>query len=45
MLIGLLAGVVGARLVEWIGESPSRIFPWIMALFFGLMAFGLEAFF
>lgn len=42
MLIGLLAGVVGARLVEWIGESPSRIFPWIMALFFGLMALGLD---
>jgi len=42
MVIGALAGLLGARLVEWAGQTPSRILPWVMAAFFGLMVFGLD---
>lgn len=40
--LGALAGVIGAQLVEWVGQTPSRIFPWVMAAFFALMAVGLD---
>lgn len=40
--LGALAGAIGAQLVDWVGQTPSRVFPWAMAGFFAIMALGLD---
>jgi len=41
-ILGALAGLLGAQLVDWTGQTPARIAPWAMAAFFTLIALGLD---